>query len=94
MKTKITEAFKDLRKLGYFARQNYKCCQTCGWAAIPEDKGEKAVFYHSQDNTQLLETGSTHLAWAGDGDEICRVLNKHDIATIWNGSDATRIEIK
>jgi len=49
-KEKITKAFKEIRKNGYFARQNFLCCQSCGWASIPEQKVEKAVFYHRQDN--------------------------------------------
>jgi hypothetical protein len=46
---RLNEAFKDLRKSGYFARQNFQCCQSCAWAAIPEEKEEKVVFYHQQD---------------------------------------------
>ena len=93
-KSMITAAFKDLRKLGYFARQNFWCCQTCGWASVPEDKADKVVFYHEQDNSQLRATGECHLAWAGNGNEIVSVLNKHGIQTDWDGSDNQRIRIK
>ncbi len=90
-KTRITEAFKDLRKLGYFARQNFECCQTCGWSRVPENKQNRAVFYHNQDNNSLRTEGKCHLAWEGDGNEIVGVLNKHGIRTEWDGTDNKRI---
>lgn len=93
-KSQITSAFKELRKLGYFARQNFTCCQTCGWASVPDEKGERAVFYHQQDNHSLKEDGECHLAWSGDGNEIVSVLNKHGVQTEWDGSDNKRIKIK
>ena len=93
-KSKITEAFNELRKLGYFARQNFTCCQTCGWAAVPSEKGNKAVFYHNQDNDSLKRSGECHLAWSGDGNEIVSVLNRHGIQTDWDGSNQKRIRIK
>ena len=92
-KSKITEAFRELRKLGYFARQNYLCCQSCAWYAIPEEKSGKVVFYHGQDNDRLKSEGKCHLGWSGDGNEIVRVLNKHGVKTIWDGSNNTRIQI-
>ena len=39
-KENLNNAFKELRKLGYFARQNFKCCQSCAWAAVPMDKAK------------------------------------------------------
>jgi hypothetical protein len=93
-KSNLTEAFKELRKIGYFARQNFTCCQTCAWAEVPDEKGERAVFYHNQDNSQLMSTGECHLAWAGDGNEIVSVLNKHGVQTDWDGSGNKRIRIK
>jgi hypothetical protein len=89
--SKITEAFKELRKLGYFARQNFWCCQSCAWAAVPENKSDKVVFYHKQDTEGLKGRGRCHLAWSGDGHEICRVLNRHGITTEWEGDSNKRI---
>jgi hypothetical protein len=88
--SKITEAFKELRKLGYFARQNFWCCQSCAWAAVPDGK-DKVVFYHQQDKERLQKTGECHLAWSGDGQEICQVLNRHGITTEWDGTEHKRI---
>lgn len=87
----LTNAFRALRKAGYFARQNFWCCQTCGWGAVPEGKTEKVVFYHNQDAERKREGKPFHLAWAGDGAEICRILSEHGVTTEWNGSTDTRI---
>ena len=92
-KSRITKAFSELRKLGYFARQNFLCCQSCAWAEVPENKSEKVVFYHNQDNDNLKSEGKCHLAWSGDGNEIVSVLNKHGVKTEWDGSSNTRIKI-
>ncbi len=61
-KSKLTNAFKELRKEGYFAKQNFLCCQSCGWAAMSDKESEKAVFYHQQDNDDLKESGKCNLA--------------------------------
>jgi len=88
----ISKAFSELRKAGYFARQNYWCCQSCGWSAVPEGR-EKVVFYHSQDNDRKKAGQPFHLAWSGDGKEICDILNKNGITTEWDGDKSQRILI-
>lgn len=92
MKKQLTQAFKELRKKGYFARQNYLCCQSCAWASLPTET-TKAVFYHQQDNDDLKENNSCYLAWIGNGREITDTLNKYGILTEWNGEENTRIRI-
>lgn len=91
--SKLNRAFKALRKAGYFARQNFWCCQNCGWAAVPDGKDEKVVFYHNQDNEQKLEGEPFYLAWAGDGNEICQILRDAGITVQWDGSDGQRIQV-
>jgi hypothetical protein len=49
MRTNLTKAFAELRKNGYFAKQNFLCCQSCGWAALSDEEAKNAVFYHNQD---------------------------------------------
>ncbi len=93
-KSKLTKAFKELRRKGYFARQNFLCCQSCGWAEMTDEQAEKAVFYHQQDNDYLKETGSCHLAWSGDGQLIVDILVKNGIEVDWDGSNNKRIGIK
>ena len=93
---KLNAAFRMLRKRGYFARQNFWCCQTCAWYAIGEDHPDqvgRAVFYHHQDTEQLNKTGGTMLAWAGDGHEIVKVCTEAGLATKWDGDENTRIWI-
>ena len=92
-KSKLTKAFKELRKQGYFARQNFLCCQTCGWAAMTDEQAEKAVFYHAQDNDNLKEDGSCFLAWSGDGQVIADILSKNGVNVDWDGDNSKRIKI-
>ncbi len=87
----LTKAFKELRKAGYFAKQNHTCCQSCGWAEVPDDKAEKAVFYHNQDHQSYKEGGDLYLAWAGDGKLICDILRDHGLVVEWEGTPDRRI---
>ena len=93
IKTALTLALEELRSLGYFARQNFWCCQTCAWHAIPDEQLEKSVFFHAQDAEDLRKKGECYLSWSGDGEEIISVLNKHGIQTDWEGSETQRIKI-
>jgi hypothetical protein len=93
MNNKITSAFQELRKKGYFARQNWQCCQSCGWAAVPDGKKEKVVFYHNQDKDSLNSEGECFLAWRGEGNEIVEALTKHGIGVQWDKNPNTRIKI-
>lgn len=90
-KAELNNGFKALRKKGYWARQNWTCCQSCGWYEVPDDKADKAVFYHKQDGAQLKESNpKVYLAWAGDGNEITSVL-KEFVQVEWDGNNSTRI---
>lgn len=91
-KDAFTEAFKTLRRQGYFARQSHTCCSSCGWAEVPDEKAGKAVFYHRQD-ADGLDRGRVHLAWSGNGTEICKAFKDLGLVTNWDGSAATRIEV-
>lgn len=91
METNLSKAFKDLRKHGYFARQNFMCCQSCGWAAVPDGKEDKVVFFHNQDNEEKKDGKPFMLAWAGDGNLICDVLRDNGIVVEWEGTSDRRI---
>ena len=93
MKSNLTKAFAALRKAGYFAKQNFWCCQTCGWAAVPDEQAKKAVFYHNQDNARKKAGKPFMLAWSGDGNQICKILNDNGIKTNWSGDEDNRIEV-
>ena len=90
-KKKLTAAFRKLQKAGYFARQNFWCCQSCASEAIPEEYSEKYVFYHRQDNECLEERTECYLAWDGDGKEIVQILQDAGLYVEWNGDSHTRI---
>ena len=92
--SKLSRAFKQLRKVGYFARQNFWCCQSCAWYDIEQKgKGEKAVFFHQQDNQQRQRGVPFYLAWSGDGQEIVDVLRRNGIDVNWEGNENSRIQI-
>jgi len=92
-KPNLRRAFSDLRKAGYFARMNFWCCQSCGWAAVPDEKADKAVFYSNQDNEELKTKGRCFLTWDGDPKEIINILQENNIMTEWKGSPNSRILI-
>jgi hypothetical protein len=73
VRDKVRKAFVALRKRGFFARMNFWCCQTCGWAAVPEGR-DNVVFYHAQDKETMNKHGVLWLAWSGDGAAIVQEL--------------------
>lgn len=107
--TKLTDKqvmnniFKDLRKAGFIARQNYACCQNCGWSNIGEeynaDDDSSIVFYHAQDaesfdkKTKNL-TKTLFVAWQGDGFKIKEIVEQHGMDVEWDETDGMRIGIK
>lgn len=99
-KAQVNKAFRDLRKAGYIARQNFWCCMSCGFSAMQQKypDAKKVVFYHNQDNeawdkdTKTL-TDRLYLAWDGDGAEIVDILEKAGLEVIWNGTEGMRIGI-
>lgn len=93
IKGKLNVAFRNLRKAGYFAKQNFWCCQSCGCSAVPDSHENKYVFYHRQDNDCLVDSGGCYMAWDGDGEEISRIFREAGLQVKWDGSGATRIEV-
>lgn len=72
----ITKAFKELRRNGYFAKQNFWCCSTCGWSEIPENNLNKAVFINCGIMNDLRENGHAYIRWAGDRKFVEEILRK------------------
>lgn len=85
--------FRKLRKAGYFAKQNFHCCQTCATSAIPEEFATKYVYYHNQDYQRMRNGGDLMLGWAGDGTEIATLAQESGLQINWNGSPEQRMEI-
>ena len=104
LKKRIGAAFKALRKrAGYFVRQNWKCCQGCGCAAVPKDK-PRYVFYHAQGNAEITEENpSVYLYWGGDdevqqgmsreGILISLILEAEGLKVEWDGSASDAIKV-
>lgn len=97
----LNKVFRDLRKEGYIARQNYKVCQNTGWYGLSDEYNAKggtpAVFYHRQDAKESIKdskiVSTLYLAWQGDGKVIESIIKKHGLKVDWNGSQYDRIGI-
>lgn len=89
-RTRLKRGFEALRKRGYFARQNWQCCNSCGCAALPTGT-ERYVFYHAQDDERMRSIGSVYLTWGGDGYEIWQCFLEAGLAVTWDGRSDTRI---
>lgn len=78
-KQMLNEAFKSLRHRGIIARQNYKCCMSCGFSALEDEVKKRAtsgkkingvVFYHKQDNERRLDGHDIMLRYDATTDEL------------------------
>ena len=95
----FNQMFKSFRANGFKARQNFTCCQSCGWAEMEDIAGdnENIVFYHNQDNDAFgsdgyLE-GTIYLAWNGDGSKIKQIAEDFGYTVDWDGTEGKRIGI-
>ena len=89
----VNDGFKKLNEAGYHALQDHMCCMSCGWANIPDDKADKAVFYHNQDTERFKESGRIYLTWSGDGNEIKSILESVGLIVTWDGTESKKIMI-
>lgn len=69
---KVTDVFVKLRKEGFLARANFRCCQTCAGYELAEkasafaDHGKKVsgcVYWHNQDEESWRKYGTLFLAF-------------------------------
>lgn len=93
---KLTKAFKELKKLGYFAERNLACCQSCAIEEIPEDNASLYVFTTEQDEQILKNTGSCFISWQAPEDnpiEIIGAFGRVDLFVSHSGSIKDRIQI-
>jgi hypothetical protein len=97
---RLGKGFRNIRAQGYFARQNFWCCQTCGCHAVPDDKADAYVFYHEQDAGNLRQSQKegdnvgVYLSWAGDPLVIQKAFEDAGCAVRHNGLSNTRIWIE
>lgn len=105
-KQRFNAVFRILRKLGFFAKQDFWCCMTCGVHAVPDD-AKKWVFYHGQDvdafrlgyngpKTKFLHKpiaiafGTTLV----EGREIVGVFESEGFEVEWDGMMEHRIMVQ
>jgi hypothetical protein len=95
-KKHIDRLFRELRNSGYFAAQDFWCCQSCAWNNI-DDKYKKVVFYHRQDKENAFKgkhmVDSLWLAWDGNGQEICKIIENCGLKYSWDGTENKRIAV-
>jgi len=93
IKRRVEFAFVALRNKGYWAEQNFQCCQSCALAVMPKGT-PKYVYYHSQDNEDLLARGELYLGWGTTrqhGKEIVAELVIAGLRAVWDGRSEHRI---
>jgi len=103
---KLRQAFGQLEAAGYLVRENYTCCQTCGWSEADSELEEAAkagrpfkgvVFFHQQDTESAVDGGGLFLAYGGEhgseaaGQQVVQALEAAGLTPVWNGSAKTRI---
>lgn len=91
----LTKAFRQLRKLGYFAKRKLACCRSCAYYEIPDDK-QNLYVYTSYNEEQLKKEGIDYLYWSApndDASEIIKVLKANNIKATWNKDPNTAIKI-
>jgi len=107
--TRLTRAFKALRRKQIIALQNYSCCQSCALSKLERDLEEGKrdgigyVFFHQQEGERKAEGHNFHLYYgktpgvpfeAKDiASTVVRTLSKFGIRTEWNGSETEAIKV-
>lgn len=100
-KQRLNEAFKQLRRHGFVAKQKHACCQSCGWAELPDATvAPNVIFYHAQDADAIKDgklVGKMFLAHRFTNERkgrlACAVLHQHGFYAKWDGTEDTRIAI-
>jgi hypothetical protein len=92
---KLTKVFRDLRKLGFYAKKNSACCSGCTIVPEAQEESGKYTFITDQDMYEIRD-GYQKFVYLPFGDEtaawqIIAMCQKHDLNAIWNGDVGTRI---
>lgn len=90
----IERAFNRLRINGYRCEQDWQCCMTCGWDAIPWEDADHAVWYHSQDRDSAMRNGELLLVWTGDAALIREALEAEGLQVEHDGTTQQRIRVR
>ena len=89
----VERSFNRLRLNGYRCEQNWQCCMTCGWAAIPWEHADQCVWYHSQDRDCAMQTGRLFLAWQGDAALIREAFEAEGLTVEHDGTIEKRFQV-
>jgi len=90
MNNNLSLVFKELRKRGFLARQNFKCCGNCAGYALTNEAVVKvgagktvrgSVFYHRQDRQHFEHSGKLMIRYGS--------LDSNELGVI--GEDTTKI---
>lgn len=91
-KQRLNLFFREIRKKGYFAEQNFWCCRTCAWADLDDEQSKKAVFYTEQNTVK--EGKEQYIYWNGKGSIIRQTAEDCGFVVEWDGSENTAILLK
>jgi len=103
----ISQLFKNLRKKGILARQNFSCCGSCGsyelFNYIKDTDKIGYVFWHHQENKSFKKHGEVFLHFSSKSDDdaetikigktIVEEIIKLNLPYEWNESASECIHI-
>lgn len=98
----VLDAFKAIRRQGFRARANFRCCSGCAAAAgDPSDLG--MAYWHRQNEDLLRRKGILNIGFFNeDGDETKNLKLAHTLVdeliqrglhVTWSGSTDEKIEV-
>lgn len=100
-KAVFNDMFKEFRKEGFIARQDYLCCNSCATSALEADynvdENSSYVFYHGQDADAFenkMLTRTLYLGWQGNGKKLVEIIKAHGFQVDWDGTEERKIGVK
>lgn len=96
MKERINLVFRQLRKEGIVAKQNFTCCNTCGMYEMGENHpGKDYVFYHAQATSDLQDEGFVYLNFGTvhAAQRLADLAAKAGLKVTWNGSEDRKVRL-
>lgn len=90
----VERSFNRLRINGYRCEQDWECCMTCGWDAMPWADADHTVWYHSQDRDNAITSGKLMLVWQGDSVLIREAFEAEGLAVEHDGTVEKRFCVR
>lgn len=88
-KQRVNAIFRNLRKAGFIAKQNFACCSSCGHYELGTDyPSQSYAFYNKQSNESIWKRGysTLYIQFSGDGNVIAEIVRKHGFEVDWGGT--------